>query len=110
MPIPCSTRIAAPHMMSFSKVTPETGERIADAVHHRLRSAIVRHEVSSGYHLSVPALAAQFGTSRSPVHEAVKRLVAEGLATEIPRRGAFVTVYSPSFLLPLYEVRGALDG
>lgn len=85
-------------------------ERIADTVFHRLRRAIVRHELPADYHLSVPQLAAQFGISRSPVHEAVKRLVQEGLATEYPRRGAFVTAFSATALIPLYELRCVLDG
>lgn len=84
--------------------------RIADAVFHRLRRAIVRHELPADYHLSVPKLAIRFGTSRSPVHEAVKRLVQEGLATEFPRRGAFVTAFRATALLPLYELRCVLDG
>ena len=96
--------------MRFNELVCPPGERIADVAHHAMRRAIVRHELSPGFHLSVPALAAQFGISRSPVHEAVKRLVQEGLATEMPRRGAFVTVYSAPALMPLYEVRSALEG
>ncbi|MFL9887512.1 GntR family transcriptional regulator [Paraburkholderia agricolaris] len=93
----------------FTTLNVQPGERIADAVYAMLRRAIVRHEIATGAHLSVPALAAQLGTSRSPVHEAIKRLVQEGLATEEPRRGAFVTVYSAPALVPLYEVRCALE-
>lgn len=94
----------------FSALELPQGGRIADAVFSSLRRAIVRHELQPGFHLSVPALASQLGTSRSPVHEAVKRLVQEGLATEEPRRGAFVTSYSPPALVPLYEVRYVLEG
>lgn len=95
---------------SFDRLEIQQGVRIADAVHAALRRAIVRHEVPAGVHLSVPSLALQFGISRSPVHEAIKRLVQEGLATEEPRRGAFVTVFSAPALVPLYEVRCALEG
>jgi DNA-binding GntR family transcriptional regulator len=95
---------------SFSKLDVQPDERIADAVFARLRRGIVRHEIPPGFHLSVPALAKQFGASRSPVHEAVKRLVQEGLAKEEPRRGAFVTIYSSPALVPLYEVRYVLEG
>lgn len=85
-------------------------ERIADAVYTTLRRAIVRHELKPGTHLSVPALAEQFGVSRSPVREAVQRVLREGLATELPHRGAFVTAFKTPELEPLYEVRRALDG
>ena len=85
-------------------------QRVVDAVHHRLRRAITRHEFAPGFHLSVPALARQLGVSRSPVREAVQRLVAEGLAVEIPRKGIYVTRYEVADLLPYYEMRLALEG
>ncbi|RKF36703.1 hypothetical protein BCY88_35295 [Paraburkholderia fungorum] len=94
---------------AVQKLHVEPGARIADAVFATLRRAIVRHEIAAGVHLSVPSLALQLGTSRSPVHEAIKRLVQEGLAKEELRRGAFVTSFSPSTLIPLYEVRCALE-
>ena len=96
--------------IALPQLSLEPGERLADAVYAIIRRSIVRHELAPGLHLSVPAIASQLGISRSPVHEAIKRLVQEGLATEEPRRGAFVTVYSPPALLPLYEVRCALEG
>lgn len=85
-------------------------ERIADWVYGALRRAIARHELKPGTHLSVPALAERFGVSRSPVREAVQRVVQEGLAMERPHRGAFVTEFSPPELEPLYEVRRSLEG
>lgn len=85
-------------------------QRISVWVYSRLRRAIVRHELKPGTHLSVPALAEQFGVSRSPVREAVQRIVVEGLATELPHRGAFVTEFQAPELEFLYEVRRALDG
>lgn len=85
-------------------------ERIADMVYKTLRRAIVRHELKPGMHLSVPALAEQFRVSRSPVREAVQRAVREGLATELPHRGAFVTEFKAPELEPLYQVRAALEG
>lgn len=96
--------------VNISRLDVPEGARIADAVFSHLRRAIVRHELPPDFHLSVPSLAARFGISRSPVHEAVKRLVQEGLATEFPRRGAFVTSYRSPALLPLYELRCVLEG
>lgn len=85
-------------------------ERLVDIVHGTLRRAIARHELKPGFHLSVPALAGHFGVSRSPVREAVQRLVSEGLAVEQPRRGAYVNRYDLAELAPVYQVRMALDG
>lgn len=85
-------------------------ERIVDVVHGTLRRAIARRELEPGFHLSVPALAEHLGVSRSPVREAVQRLVAEGLAVEQPRRGAFVNRFDLTALAPAYQVRMALEG
>lgn len=94
-----------------SRLFPQfDAQRIVDFVHGKLRRAIVRHELEPGFHLSVPALAAQFGVSRSPVREAVQRLVLEGLAVEQPRKGVYVTRYEITELLPLYQVRKVLEG
>lgn len=84
--------------------------RVGDDVYNILRRAIVRHELVPGARLSAPALATDLNVSRSPVREAVQRLIQEGLATEKPRRGAVVTSFSRDELVPLYEVRSSLEG
>ena len=84
--------------------------RLADQVHDELRARIVAGDLRPGAHLSVPALAVEFELSRSPVREAVQRLVTEGLATEQPHHGAVVTVPDLVHLAHQYEVRAALEG
>jgi DNA-binding GntR family transcriptional regulator len=84
--------------------------RITDSVYLTLRTAIIRHDLAPGFHLSVPALAEQLGVSRSPIREAVQKLVSEGLATEEPRRGAHVTKHDSPELRSLFQVRSVLDG
>ena len=79
-------------------------------VHGTLRRAIARQELKPGFHLSVPALAEHLGVSRSPVREAVQRLVSEGLAVEQPRRGAYVSRFDLAALAPVYQVRMVLEG
>ncbi|MCU1437044.1 MAG: hypothetical protein JWP66_131 [Naasia sp.] len=84
--------------------------RVADSVHDVLREAIIEGRLPPGSRLSVPLLAQQFSVSRSPVREAVQRLVQEGLAKEEPHRGAAVARLRPEELVPLYEIREALEG
>ena len=96
-------------MPVISEIPNFQRERVADMVYGVLRRAIVRHELPPGTHLSVPALTQQFGVSRTPVREAVQRIVLEGLATESPHRGAFVIEFKLPELEPLYEVRQALE-
>lgn len=84
--------------------------RVADSVHDLLREAIIEGRLPPGSRLSVPVLAQQFSVSRSPVREAVQRLVQEGLATEEPHRGAAVARLHPEELVPLYQIRETLEG
>ncbi|MFW6600225.1 GntR family transcriptional regulator [Propionibacteriaceae bacterium Y2011] len=85
-------------------------ERLADQVHRVLRDRILSHELGPGHRLSVPALALEFGLSRSPVREAVQRLVTDGLAEERPNQGATVATMDLAELADMYEVRAPLDG
>ncbi len=84
--------------------------RVADSVHATLREAIMAGRLAPGSRLSVPLLAQQLNVSRSPVREAVQRLVQEGLADEEPHRGAGVARLDPVELVPLYEIREVLEG
>lgn len=85
-------------------------DRIADAVYDRLREEIFAGELVPGARLSVPALAERLEVSRSPVRDAVLRLIQERLAKEEPRRGAVVAMVGPSELVAIYEVREVLEG
>ncbi|MBB3051178.1 DNA-binding GntR family transcriptional regulator [Prauserella isguenensis] len=84
--------------------------RVADAVCERLREMIFTGELPAGARLSVPALAEQLEVSRSPVRDAVLRLVQERLAREEPRRGAVVAHVGAAELAAIYEVREVLEG
>ncbi len=84
--------------------------RVTDRVHHELRERIFAGDFPAGARLSVPALAERLGVSRSPVREAIARLVHERLAREEPRRGAVVADVSAKALIAIYEVREVLEG
>lgn len=84
--------------------------RITDEVFQRLHDDIMSGALPPGARLSVPALAARLGVSRSPVRDAVARLVQTRLAREEPRRGAVVANVGLYELASLYEVREVLEG
>ncbi|AXK31864.1 GntR family transcriptional regulator [Streptomyces armeniacus] len=91
-------------------MTVASDSRVADRVHHELREQIIAGDFPAGARLSVPALAERLGVSRSPVREAIVRLVHERLAREEPRRGAVVADVSHKALIAIYEVREVLEG
>ena len=86
------------------------GDLLADSVHRRLQEEILAGALAPGTPLSVPALAGRLAVSRSPVREAVLRLMHEGLAVHTPRAGARVATLDEETVRGVLEVREVLDG
>lgn len=84
--------------------------RLADQAYELLKERILTRQLLPGQRLSVPAIAEELGLSRSPVREAVQRLVQEGLGTERPHSGAVVASADLPALIDLYQVRAELEG
>src|SRR5688500_14625035 len=80
-----------------------------DRVYETLKGRLVRRELGPGEKVSLHELATALGVSRSPVHHALTRLVAEGLLTVKSRRGYFVTPLTEATIAEGYDVRLALE-
>jgi len=80
-----------------------------DRVYDTLKLRLIRREIGPGEKVSLHELAASLGVSRSPVHHALTRLVAEGLLSVKSRRGYFVTALTEAALEEGYDVRLALE-
>lgn len=85
-------------------------ELLGDTVHTALLARILDGRLGPGTSLSVPALAAELGVSRSPVRDSVQRLVAEGIAVSTPHAGARVATVTAEDLSEVFRVREVLDG
>jgi DNA-binding GntR family transcriptional regulator len=80
-----------------------------EQVYETLRLRILRRDPGPGAKLSLHELATELGVSRSPVHHALTRLVAEGLLTVKARRGYYVTPVTATTVADGYDVRLALE-
>lgn len=63
-----------------------------------------------GGRLDENGLARQLGVSRTPLREAIRGLVQEGLIEHRPFQGNFVRQFTCKQVQDLFEVRGALEG
>ncbi|MEB8336559.1 GntR family transcriptional regulator [Streptomyces endophyticus] len=86
------------------------GSLLADRAYEELKGAVLANRLRPGDPLSVPALAAQLSISRSPVREAVQRLIHDGLATHVPHKGAVVATVDVEDVRQLYVVREVMEG
>ncbi len=87
-----------------------TKKRIGtDEIYDRLLTAIVENRLRPGMQLVEERLASIFGVSRTKIREATSRLVHEGVATNLPNRGAFVATPTPAQALQLLAARRLIE-
>ncbi len=82
---------------------------LRDVVFEAMREAILTQVLRPGERLMEIQLAEDMGVSRTPVREAIKKLVAEGFVTLTPRKGAQVAELSLDDVRELYEIRSGLE-
>ena len=81
----------------------------ADDIALSLEEAIVTGEIAPGAILRQEKLSEQFGVSRTPIREALRRLSAGGLVTFLPNRGVRVRTLSHEELSEAFLVRAELE-
>jgi len=91
-----------------AEITPET-ENLHMSIYEKLKSQIINFTLKPGQKLQDRQLGLQFGVSRTPVREALNRLVQEGFVRQISGRGYFVKEITIKEIENLYEVREALE-
>lgn len=74
-----------------------------------IQQKIADREISAGNAISEVALAAELGLSRTPVHEAIRQLLGEGLLEEDSNGSIVVARLSRQDFMELYELRAVLE-
>lgn len=82
----------------------------ASAVYRELHEAIVSMQLKPGNALNEKVLTERFGVSRTPVREALIRLVEDGLVNIYPQSGTFVAPIPISLIPEAVVIRKALEG
>lgn len=87
----------------------ENSTKAAERAYQDIRNAILTGILEPGCHLREETLTEMTGTSRTPVREALRRLVADGLARE-ENRHRFVTEFSALEIDIMFDLRARLEG
>ncbi len=75
-----------------------------------IQARVLSGDIPTGTRLRQESLAAEFGVSRTPVREALRKLQASGLVELQPRRGALVRGPTVREIREAYEIRAELEG
>ena len=91
------------------KNKPATPENLAGRVYCQIKDLILWNEVMPGQKLNHQQLSERLGVSRTPVREALTRLVQEGYVSFQPNRGFTCKEIRLQEAEELYELREALE-
>lgn len=91
------------------KVSPENSLRLSEQVYESLVEMILRGRLEPGQPVSELELARELSVSRTPIHEAVKQLVKDGLIVQAANRRPVVVTFGPEDIRDVYEMRIILE-
>jgi len=82
---------------------------IKEQVYQLIKDDICSGVYKPGQWLQESDLSARFEVSRSPIREALRQLVADGLVVEYPNRGVFVKEFTPKDIEDIFDLRILLE-
>jgi DNA-binding GntR family transcriptional regulator len=82
---------------------------LSERAYQQIRRMIIRLDLAPGTVVREDQLQIELGMGRTPIREALQRLVRDQFVTVIPRRGVFVSSIDVSELATLYETRAIIE-
>ncbi|MEO6803778.1 MAG: GntR family transcriptional regulator [Granulicella sp.] len=82
---------------------------VRERAYHHIQQQITSGQLAPGSGISELQLAAELGSSRTPIREAMNRLAAEGLLEQNAGSGMTVAQVQREHIIELYELREALE-
>ena len=81
-----------------------------ESICERLKEQFQSGELPPETRIVEQELAARFGVSRTPIREAIRNLVNEGILTSLPNIGTFVKRFTLNDVREVFEIREVLEG
>ncbi|YCK82591.1 GntR family transcriptional regulator [Arthrobacter sp. D3-18] len=88
---------------------PQPRNTGAHVVYSVLKRQILNLELKPGERIYEPAMAEALQVSRTPLREAIRRLISESLLEQQPTGGVMVPALDEKVISELYDVRAALE-
>lgn len=87
------------------KKNDATIKDLKTATYMSLKEKLINCEYAPGSILNEIQLAAEYGTSRTPIREAINRLEMDGYVKVLPKKGIYVTEISLKDVLQIFQTR-----
>jgi DNA-binding GntR family transcriptional regulator len=97
-------------MQRGGATTVRRTSRLNDAVYEQLKERLMEGAYPAGERLSPETLRAEFGVSKQPVMEALRRLAADGMVEILPQVGSRVKAYTLREVADFYVMFGGFEG
>jgi len=95
--------------MAYSTNLKEKSESSVDRAYAVIKEMAIAYHFKPGERINEVALAGKLGASRTPLREALNRLVSEGFLTFEKGRGFFCREFKPREIFELYQLRSILE-
>lgn len=90
--------------------TPIARQPLHELVAGRIRDMIIEGRLAPGDQVNESRLCAELGVSRTPMREAIRTLVGEGLILLRPGRSTIIRAFSPEEVRDMLDVIAELEG
>lgn len=87
-----------------------SANRLNHAVYDELKERLLDGRYPAGTRLSTEDLRTEFGTSKQPIRDALRRLSADGLIDIYPQVGSRVAIYTPEEVDDFFIMFGGFEG
>jgi DNA-binding GntR family transcriptional regulator len=99
------TRASAVAEPSQTGLAPSTVPSLRDLAYEQIKHRIITCAFGPGEYINEASVSALLGIGRTPVHQAIERLMLEGMVEVIPRKGVIVKPVSLGEVIQIIEVR-----
>jgi DNA-binding GntR family transcriptional regulator len=96
-------------LFDMEKLSANSHLSRVEFVYQAIKDAFANHRFRSGDRIREDEIAAELGVSRTPVREALSRLLTRGLIEVTDGRGLFVTRLDTQQIIEIYAMREVLD-
>jgi DNA-binding GntR family transcriptional regulator len=91
-------------------VNARTGGRLGSLAYSLIKERLLEGVYPAGERISLESLRSEFGVSKQPIMDAMRRLESDGLVEILPQVGCRVPSYGPVEVADFYAMFGGMEG